>query len=115
VAWTIARWGMPGTGFHQLSFMVSVTPLGGVDTFWLRPHHPQGILVVARAFFFRVVVVVGVNEAPVLRRLGEGWPMLPYPLDTMRNSSMESSIVTRCGVDVPWQVEPTIAVPSSLS
>jgi hypothetical protein len=44
------------------------------------------------------VVLVGANEPPVLRRLGEGWPKLPSLLDAMRNSSVESSILAHCGV-----------------
>jgi hypothetical protein len=56
---------------------------------------------VAGAFSFRVVVVVGVNEAPVLRRLVEGWLKLPSLLDAVRNSSVGSSIMGRCGVDAP--------------
>jgi hypothetical protein len=68
---------------------------------------------VARTFSFHVVVVVGVSEAPVLRLLGEGWPKLPSLLDAVRNSSVESSIMARCEVDAPRQVEPTKAAPSS--
>jgi hypothetical protein len=45
-----------------------------------------------RALSFHVVVV-GANEPPVLRHLGEGWLKLPSLLDIVRNSSMESSIV----------------------
>jgi hypothetical protein len=66
---------------------------------------------VAGVFSFRVVVVVGVNEAPVLYHLGEVWPMLPFPLDAMRNSLVESSIVAHCGVHAPLRVEPTKAQP----
>jgi hypothetical protein len=66
----------------------------------------------AGAFSFHIVVVAGASEAPMLR-LGERWSKLPSPLDTMRNSSVESLIMARCGVDAPWQVEPTKAVPSS--
>jgi hypothetical protein len=62
----------------------------------------------AGAFFFHVVVVVGANEAPVLRRLGEGWPKLPSPLDTLRNYSTVAHYV----VDTPPQFEPTKTVPS---
>jgi hypothetical protein len=47
------------------------------------------------------VVVVGANKPPMLRCLGEGWSKLPSPLDTVRNSSMESSIVVYSGVDAP--------------
>jgi hypothetical protein len=67
---------------------------------------------VAGAFSFHVAVVVEANGAPVLRRLGEGWQKLPPPLDAMRNSSAESSIVAHCGVDAPLRGEPTKMVPS---
>jgi hypothetical protein len=45
------------------------------------------------------VVVVGANMSPVLHFLGEGWPKLHSPLNSVRNSSVQSSIVARCGVD----------------
>jgi hypothetical protein len=41
-------------------------------------------------------VAVWPNEPLVLRHLGEGWPKLPSPLDAVRNSLVESSIVARC-------------------
>jgi hypothetical protein len=50
---------------------------------------------------FHVVVEVEVSEAPVLRHMGERWSMPPSPLDTVRYSFAESSIVGRCGVDAP--------------
>jgi hypothetical protein len=59
----------------------------------------RGNLVIARAFSFYVVVVVGENEAPMLRRLGEGCLKLPSPLDVGTNSLVESSILARCRVD----------------
>jgi hypothetical protein len=52
-----------------------------------------GNLVMAGAFSFHVVVVVGANEAPMLCCLGEGWLKLPSPVDAVRNSLVESSIV----------------------
>jgi hypothetical protein len=61
----------------------------------------RGNLIVVGAFSFRVVVVAGANEAPVLRRLGEGWPKLLSSLDAMRNSLVESSMVAYSGVDAP--------------
>jgi hypothetical protein len=73
----------------------------------------RGNLIVAGAFSYRVVVVAGANEALVLHHLGEGWSMLPCPLDTVRNSSVESSIMAHYGVDAPLRVEPTKVVPSS--
>jgi hypothetical protein len=73
-----------------------------------------GNLVVAGAFSFHVAAVVVANEAPMLRRLGEGWPRLPCPLDAVRNSSVESSTMARCGVDALLRVEPTKMVPSLL-
>jgi hypothetical protein len=45
------------------------------------------------------VVVVGANMSPVLHFLGEGWPKLHSPLNSVRNSSVQSSIMARCGVD----------------
>jgi hypothetical protein len=69
-------------------------------------------LVVAGAFSFHVAVVVAANWAPMLHHLGEGWPKLPSPLDVVRNSLVESSIVARCGVDAPQRVEPTKMAPS---
>jgi hypothetical protein len=68
---------------------------------------------VAEVFSFRVVVVVGASETPVLRLLGERWPKLPSLLDTMRNSSVESPIVAHCRVDAPRWVEPTKVAPLS--
>jgi hypothetical protein len=60
-----------------------------------------GILVVTGAFSFHVAAVVGANGAPVLCRVGEGWLQLPSPLDTVRNSLVESSIMAHHGVDAP--------------
>jgi hypothetical protein len=68
--------------------------------------------VTAGAFSFHVAIAVEANGPPVLHRLGEGWPKLPSPLDVVRNSSVESSIVVSCGVDAPLRVEPTKTVPS---
>jgi hypothetical protein len=47
-----------------------------------------------------------------MHRLGEGWPKLPFPLDVVRNSSVESSIVAHYGVDTPLRVEPMKMAPS---
>jgi hypothetical protein len=69
-------------------------------------------VVMARAFSFHVVVVVGASGAPVLHHLEERWPKLPSPLNAMRNSLGESSIVAHCGVDAPLRGEPTKMVPS---
>jgi hypothetical protein len=92
---------MLSMGLHRLSFVVSAMLLGGVVGFqsWLR--HLWGNLDVAGAFSFHVVVAVEKNRAPVLSRLMEGWPKLPSPLDAVRNSSVESSIVAHYGVDAP--------------
>jgi hypothetical protein len=70
-------------------------------------------IVVAEAFSYHVVVVAGASEDSALCLLGEGRLKLPSPLDVVRNSSVESSIMARCGVDAPQQVEPTKAAPSS--
>jgi hypothetical protein len=70
--------------------------VSGLDTVVRR-----GNLVVAGAFSIRVVGVAAMNKAPVLHHLGEGWLKLPSPPDTMRNSSVESSIVAHYGVDAP--------------
>jgi hypothetical protein len=59
---------------------------------------------VAGAFSFHVAIVVGANEAPVLCRLGEGWSKLPSPVNVVRSSSMESSIVAHCGVDARYEL-----------
>jgi hypothetical protein len=61
----------------------------------------RGNLIVAGASSFHVAVVVGANEAPMMCYLGEGWLKLLSPLDIVRNSSMESSIVAHCGADAP--------------
>jgi hypothetical protein len=88
-------------GLRLLSFMMSVAPFEGEVGFQSQHHHTRGNIIVGRAFSFHVVVVAGVSEAHVLRLLGEGWLKLPSPLDAMRNSSVESSIVACCGVDAP--------------
>jgi hypothetical protein len=61
----------------------------------------RGNLVVAGAFSFHVAVAVGANRALVLHCLREGWPKLPSSLVVVRSSSVEPSIVARCGVDAP--------------
>jgi hypothetical protein len=60
----------------------------------------------SRMSFSHGVVVTGVSEAPMSCFLGEGRLKLPSPLDVVRNSSVESSIMARRGVDAPLQVEP---------
>jgi hypothetical protein len=56
---------------------------------------------VAGAFSICGVVVMGANEALVLRVLREGKPEPPSPLDVMWNSSAEYSIMARRGDGVP--------------
>jgi hypothetical protein len=98
---TLARWGNAEHGLasailrgeHDAArrggwFLATEPPSAGETSSWLE-------------FTFHVVVVAGANEAPVLRRLGEGWPRLPFLLDAVRNSSVESSIMALCGVDAP--------------
>jgi hypothetical protein len=63
--------------------------------------------------FSHGVVVKGASEAPVPCLLGEGRLKLPSPLDAVRNSSVESSIMPRHGVDAPLQVEPMKVTPVS--
>jgi hypothetical protein len=53
---------------------------------------------VAEAFSIFSVVVFGVSEDPVSHLLGEGRPKLLSPLDAVRNSSAESSIMAHRGV-----------------
>jgi hypothetical protein len=59
-----------------------------------------------RLLSFHVAVVVGANEAPVLCRLGEGWPRLPSLIDIVRNSSMESLTVAHYRVDAHCELSP---------
>jgi hypothetical protein len=58
---------------------------------------------VARAFSFHSVVVTVASGAPVLRLLGEMRlePPPPFPLDVMRSSSVESSIMAYGGDGIP--------------
>jgi hypothetical protein len=56
---------------------------------------------------------MGAGKAPVLCLLGEGRPKPPSPLDAVRNSSVESSIMAQCGDGVPLQFEPMKVVPES--
>jgi hypothetical protein len=60
-----------------------------------------GNVLMARAFSFHVTVVVGVSGAHVLHCLGERWLKFPSPLDAMRNSSGESSVMACYGVEAP--------------
>jgi hypothetical protein len=55
----------------------------------------------------------GSRQSPVLRLLGKGVAKLPSPLDAMRNSSAESSIMARRRVDATLQVEPMKAPSAS--
>jgi hypothetical protein len=59
------------------------------------------------------VVVMGESEAPMSCLLGEGRLKLPSPLNVMKNSSAESSIMAYRGVDAPLRVEPMKAAPAS--
>jgi hypothetical protein len=61
----------------------------------------RGNLIVAGVFSFRVVAMVGMNEAPMPHHLGGGWLKLHFLRDAIRNSSVVSSIVALCGVDSP--------------
>jgi hypothetical protein len=68
---------------------------------------------VAGAFSIHGVVAMGAGGAHVPRLLGEGRPKLPSPLDDVRNSSAESSIMAHCRDGIPLLVEPMKAVPES--
>jgi hypothetical protein len=103
-----------GAAEHELVLLPSVTSLDGVVVF----SHGATICgetvimaCVAGAFSIHSVVVAGANEGLVLHLLVEGKPKLPTPLDALRNSSVESSIMARHGVDALLRVEPMKAVP----
>jgi hypothetical protein len=64
------------------------------------------VAAMSRMSFSHGVVVTGVSEVPMSCFLGEGRLKLPSPLKVMRNSSVESSIMARRGVDAPLRVEP---------
>jgi hypothetical protein len=64
-------------------------------------------------FSIHGAVVMGANEAPVPRLPGEGRPKPPSPLDAMRNSSAESSIMACREDEAPLRVEPMKVVPKS--
>jgi hypothetical protein len=51
------------------------------------------VAVMLRMSFNHGVVATGAGSTPVSHLLGEGGPKLPSPLDAMRNSSVESSIM----------------------
>jgi hypothetical protein len=68
---------------------------------------------VAEALSILGVVVAGASEVPIPRLLGEGSLELPSPLDAMKNSSTESSIMAHRGVGAPLHVEPMKAAPAS--
>jgi hypothetical protein len=57
-----------------------------------------GNLIAVGALSFRIVAIEA-NEPPppVLRHLGERWLKLPFLLDAMKYSLVESSIVARYG------------------
>jgi hypothetical protein len=61
--------------------------------------------------FSHGVVAMGVGRAPMPHLLGEGRPKPPTPLDVVRNSSVESSIMAQYGDGVPLQLEPMKAAP----
>jgi hypothetical protein len=58
---------------------------------------------IAGAFSVHGVVVAGVGGAPVLCLPEEGRPKHPSPLDVVRNSSAESSIMAHRGDGVCWR------------
>jgi hypothetical protein len=60
-----------------------------------------GAVAMSRMFFRHGVVATGADRAPVPRLQGEVGPKLPSPLDAMRNSSIESSIMACHRVDAP--------------
>jgi hypothetical protein len=59
------------------------------------------VAVMSRMSFSHGVVVTGAGGAPVPCLLGDERQKLPFPLDTMRNSSVEPSIMALQGVDAP--------------
>jgi hypothetical protein len=65
------------------------------------------------AFSFHVTVVVGASGAPMLCRLRERWSKLSFPLDAMRKSLGDSSIIAHCGVEALLRVETLKMAPSS--
>jgi hypothetical protein len=68
---------------------------------------------VVGAFSIYGAVVMGVGGAPVLHLLGEMRPKPHTPLDAMRNSSVESSLMARNEDGVSLWVQPMKAVPES--
>jgi hypothetical protein len=71
------------------------------------------VVAMMRMSFIHGVVVTGAGGAPVSRLLGEGRLKPPSPLDAVRNSSMESSIMAYHGDGVLLRVEPMKVVPKS--
>jgi hypothetical protein len=59
------------------------------------------------------VVAMGAGEAPVPYLLGEGRSKLPSPLDAVRNSSAESSMMAHREVDASLRVQPMKAALAS--
>jgi hypothetical protein len=68
---------------------------------------------VVGAFSIPGAVVAGLNEGPVLHLLREERSKLHSPLDTVRYSLSEFSIMAYLGVDAPLRVEPMMVVPLS--
>jgi hypothetical protein len=76
-----------------------------------------GIVIMAwvvGAFSINGVVMTGADRAPVLWLLGTGRPEPPSLLDSLWNSSMESSIMAHHRDGDPLQVEPMKAAPELL-
>jgi hypothetical protein len=91
---------LPRTGLHLLLPVASATSLEREASFQPRCHNPQGnrhYVGAGGAFSIHGVIVTGVGEAPVLCLMGVGRPKPLFPLDVMRNSSVESSIMARHG------------------
>jgi hypothetical protein len=91
---------------------VSMMSLRGLVGFRPRHRHPQGKHHCGQSVLLSCRSCSGREWAPVLRHLGERWLKLPFLLDAVRNSSGESSIMARCGVQAPLRVEPTKTAPS---
>jgi hypothetical protein len=88
-------------GLHRLSFVVSVTPLGGVVGFRSWSRRPQGKPHRGWSVLLPCCGYGGDERGPRATPSREGWPKLPSPLDVVSNSLVESSIVARCGVEAP--------------
>jgi hypothetical protein len=88
-------------GLRWLTFVVSVMPLGGVVGFWPRHRRPQGKPRRGWSVLLSYCCCGGGERGTRAVPSREGWPKLPSPLDAVRNSSVESSIVAHYGVDAP--------------